>query len=45
MEKFERECSEIMEGVYVSGESVAKSWDMLQKYKIKSIVNCAGDYC
>lgn len=29
----------------MAGEKVAKSWEVLQKHKIKAIINCAGDYC
>ena len=45
MTKFKEECSEIVQGLFVSGEKMAKSWESLQKYKIKAVVNCAGDYC
>ena len=45
MTKFKEECSEIVEGLFVSGEKMAKSWESLQKYEIKAVVNCAGDYC
>lgn len=45
MEKFSNECSEIIEGLYVSGEKIAKNYQALQQHSISEIVNCAGDYC
>ena len=45
MEKFSVDCSEIIEGLYVSGEKVAKDEEALKKNNITEIVNCAGDYC
>jgi|JI6StandDraft_1071083.scaffolds.fasta_scaffold13545_2 protein-tyrosine phosphatase len=45
MEYFENECTEILEGLYVSGEKVAKDYEALKKHGITHIVNCAADYC
>lgn len=45
MQKFSNDCSMIMEGLYLSGEKIAKDEQVLKKYKITEIVNCAGDYC
>jgi hypothetical protein len=39
---FEKQCSKIAEGLYVSGESVAKSREILQEHGITHVVNCVG---
>ena len=45
MEHCESECSEIVQGLYVSGEKVAKDLSVLRKHNIHYVVNCAADYC
>lgn len=45
MQKFSNDCSQILDGLYLSGEKIAKDEQMLKKYQITDIVNCAGDYC
>lgn len=35
----------IIEGLYLSGEKIAKDEQILKKYNITEIINCAGDYC
>jgi hypothetical protein len=39
---FEKQCSWIMDGLYVSGEYVAKSKEILQENGITHVVNCVG---
>lgn len=45
MQKFSNDCSLVVEGLYLSGEKIAKDEQILKKYNITEIVNCAGDYC
>jgi hypothetical protein len=45
MQKFGNDCSMVIEGLYLSGEKIAKDEQMLKKYNISEIINCAGDYC
>lgn len=39
---FEKQCSKVCEGLYVSGEFVAKSREALRAHGITHIVNCVG---
>jgi hypothetical protein len=39
---FEKQCSKIADGLYVSGGSVAKRREVLQEHGITHVVNCAG---
>jgi len=39
---FEKQCSKVCEGLYVSGEYVAKSRETLREHGITHIVNCVG---
>ena len=39
---FEKQCSKISEGLYVSGELVAKNREILQEHGITHVVNCVG---
>lgn len=39
---FERQCSQVAEGLYVSGEAVARSRDALRQHGITHVVNCVG---
>lgn len=39
---FEKHCSKVSEGLYVSGEYVAKSREILAEHGITHIVNCVG---
>ncbi|KAI8466485.1 MAG: hypothetical protein J3K34DRAFT_524485 [Monoraphidium minutum] len=39
---FEKQCSQVCEGLYVSGEWVAKSRDALRAHGITHVVNCVG---
>lgn len=39
---FDKDCTRIAEGLYVAGETVAKSRDLLRKSGITHIVNCVG---
>jgi hypothetical protein len=39
---FEKECSQVSQGLYVSGEYVAKSREVLQRHGITHVVNCVG---
>lgn len=45
MQKFKNDCSKIIEGLYLSGEKIAKNEEILKQNNITDIVNCAGDYC
>jgi predicted protein tyrosine phosphatase len=38
----EYECSEIFDFLYVGGAEIAKSWDILERYGIRRIVNCSA---
>ena len=40
--QYEQQCSEVAPNLYVSGEAVAKSWELLQSAGITHIINCAG---
>lgn len=39
---FEKQCSKVCEGLYVSGEAVAKSREALRENGITHVVNCVG---
>jgi hypothetical protein len=39
---FEKQCSKVCDGLYVSGEFVAKSRDALRQHGITHVVNCVG---
>jgi hypothetical protein len=39
---FEKQCSKVCDGLYVSGEHVAKSRDTLRAHGITHVVNCVG---
>jgi hypothetical protein len=39
---FEKQCSQVAEGLFVSGEFVAKSRDVLRAHGITHVVNCVG---
>ena len=39
---FEKQCSKVCEGLYVSGEHVAKSRETLRAHGITHVVNCVG---
>lgn len=39
---FEKQCSKVCEGLYVSGEAVAKSRAALREHGITHVVNCVG---
>lgn len=39
---FEKQCSQVCEGLYVSGEYVAKSRETLRAHGITHVVNCVG---
>lgn len=42
---YERKCSEIAEGLYLSGEVVARSKELLDANGITHVVNCVGMIC
>ncbi len=39
---YEKHCSKVAEGLYVSGEAVAKSLQLLRESGITHVVNCVG---
>eukprot|EP00798_Chlamydomonas_sp_ICE-L_P028894 gene28894-32087_t len=42
---FEKQCSKITESLFLSGDAVAKSWELLQENKVSHVVNCVGFIC
>eukprot|EP00798_Chlamydomonas_sp_ICE-L_P017618 gene17618-23955_t len=42
---FEKQCSKISEGLYLSGDAVAKNWETLHDNRITHVVNCVGFIC
>lgn len=42
---FEKHCSEVAERIYVSGDSVARSAEILSENAITHVVNCVGFIC
>ena len=43
--RFERQCSEVNPGLFMSGDSVAKSHELLVEHGITHVVNCVGFTC
>ena len=39
---YEKHCSEVGPGLFVGGEAVAKSWEILSRSGITHVVNCVG---
>lgn len=39
---FERHCSQVADGLYVSGEAVARDRGLLAAHGITAVVNCVG---
>lgn len=39
---FEKRCSEVADGLFVGGETVAKSREILRQSGITHVVNCVG---
>ncbi|KAG9145337.1 hypothetical protein Leryth_008264 [Lithospermum erythrorhizon] len=42
---FDKECSKVVEHVYVGGDAVARDKDILRKHGISHILNCVGFVC
>jgi hypothetical protein len=42
MAAYEKQCSQILEGLYISGEFVAKDLHTLQMNGITHVINCVG---
>jgi hypothetical protein len=42
---FEKQCSEIAPGLFLSGDWVAKNWDLLSSNGVTHVVNCVGFVC
>lgn len=42
---FEKLCSEVAEGLFVSGDYVAKSKELLRQHGVTHVINCVGFLC
>lgn len=42
---FEKQCSEVGEGLFLSGDYVAKNQEILRQHRITHVVNCVGFIC
>lgn len=42
---FEKQCSRIEDGLFLSGDCVARSWDTLQANGVTHVLNCVGFIC
>ncbi len=42
---FEKQCSEVADGLFLSGDWVAKNREVLQQHGITHVVNCVGFIC
>lgn len=42
---FEKQCSEVAEGLFLAGDWVAKNREVLQEQRITHVVNCVGFIC
>lgn len=42
---FEKQCSEVAQGLFLAGDYVAKNRELLQQNRITHVVNCVGFIC
>ena len=42
---FEKQCSQVADGIFLSGDAVAKQRDVLRQNGITHVVNCVGMLC
>jgi len=39
---FDKQCSRVLDGLFVGSEGIARSWDALQQHGITHVINCVG---